>query len=231
MFVKSICYRMMIISMGCFIAFLVLKNLLHAESSYSETIEILQTLYEDEIQAFHNYRAYARKAESENHPNIAKIFVAFATSESIHARNFKKILSELGAEPQKLPEFRVEVSSTKKNLNRATRVELEEIDKKYPHFVETLKSENHEAAIQFATYAWESEQQHRDMIKRIESGTGIFFGLLKKEFQETLTDYFVCQNCGSTLTEIPNATCPICGGSASNYQKIDANHQGSSLAQ
>ena len=215
---------MMVISIGSFITFLLFINLLHADSNYSATIQILQNLYKDELQAFHNYRAYARKAESENHPNIAKLFVAFATSESIHARNFKAVLSELGAEPQKQPELKVEISSTKKNLNRATKVELEEIDKKYPQFIETLKSEDHEAAIQFTTYAWESEKQHRDLIKRIKSGTGIFFGLLKKEFNESPTDYFVCQNCGSTITEIPNATCPICGGSATNYKKIDANN-------
>jgi rubrerythrin len=224
MFEKSIFYRMMIISMGCLIVFLLFINLLHADSNFSATIQILQTLYKDEIQAFHNYRAYARKAESENHPNIAKLFVAFATSESIHARNFKAVLSELGAEPQKQLEVKVEVSSTKKNLNRATKVELEEIDNKYPQFVETLKSENHEAAIQFTTYAWESEKQHRDLIKRIKSGTGIFFGLLKKEFNESPTYYFVCRNCGSTLTETPKDICPICGTAAAKYKKIEANN-------
>jgi rubrerythrin len=208
--------------MGCLIAIILLKNLLHAASNYSGTIQILQNLYKDEIQAFHNYRAYARKAESENLPNIAKLFVAFATSESIHARNFKTILSELGSEPQEQLEINLEVSSTKNNLGRATKVELEEIDKKYPQFIETLKAENHEAAIQFTTYAWESEKQHRDLIKRIKSGTGIFFGLLKKEFIETPTDYFVCQNCGSTLTEIPETICPICGSPAAKYKLIGA---------
>jgi hypothetical protein len=70
MFEKSIFYRMMIISMGCLIAFLLFINLLHADSNYSATIQILQNLYKDELQAFHNYRAYARKAESENPPII-----------------------------------------------------------------------------------------------------------------------------------------------------------------
>jgi rubrerythrin len=209
--------------MACLIALLLLINLLYADSNHFGTIQILQILYKDEIQAFHNYRAYARRAESENQPNIAKLFVAFATSESIHARNFKTVLSELGAAPQTQLEINVEVSSTKNNLNRATKVELEEIDKKYPQVIETLKSENHQAAIQFTTYAWESEKQHRDLIKRIKSGTGIFFGLLKQEFKENPTDYFVCQNCGSTLTKIPEATCPICGSLAAKYKKIEAN--------
>ena len=222
MFEKSVFYRMMVISIGSLVAFLLFINLLHADSDYSATVQILQSLYKDELQAFHNYRAYARKAESENLPNIAKLFMAFATSESIHARNFKTILSELGAEPQTQLKINVEVSSTKKNLNRATKVELEEIDKKYPQFIDTLRSENHQVAIRFTTYAWESEKQHRDLIKRIKSGTGIFFGLLKKEFKETPTDYFVCQNCGSTLTESPVATCPICGSLAAEYKKIGA---------
>ena len=145
------------------------------------------------------------------------MFRAFATSESIHARNFKDILSSLDVEVEELPVQPVAVSSTKKNLKYATKTELKEIDEKYPQFLKKLKTENHAPAIQFTTYAWESEKQHRNLIKRIKSGTGIFFGLLTKEFRETRAEYFVCQSCGSTLTRIPETTCPICGESVSKY--------------
>ncbi len=224
MLANALYHRIIALSLGGFVIFFLFKYTLHAESSYSATIQILQNLYNDEVQAFHNYRAYAQKANSDNHPNIAKLFIAFATSESIHARNFETILSDLGVKPRKQPQPKVEASSTQDNLNRATKLELEEIDQKYPQFVEMLKSENHETAIKFTTYAWESEKQHRDLIQRIKSGTGIFFSFLTKEFQESPTDYFVCQNCGSTLTEVPTATCPICGKPASGYKKIETNN-------
>ena len=119
-----------------------------------------------------------------------------------------------------MPKLQVEVSSTKKNLKHATQVELKEIDEKYPQYLKKLNIENHRSAIRFVTYAWESEKQHRDLIKRIKSGTGIFFGILKKEFNESPSDYFVCRSCGSTLTEVPEITCPICGKSASMVKEI-----------
>jgi rubrerythrin len=99
-------------------------------------------------------------------------------------------------------------------------VELEEIDKKYPQFIEQITPENHAEAIQYITYAWEAEKQHRDLLKRIKSGTGIFFGLLTEKIEGSPSPYFVCQRCGSTLTELPPATCPICKGPAAEYKEI-----------
>ena len=221
MLANGICKRIFFIGIVCLAAFF-LAFLVQAEPSYPETADILQRLYRDEIQALHNYLAFAQKAESENHSNIAHLFRAFAASESIHARNFKDLLSALNVEVEKMPKVQVDVSSTKNNLKYATNLELEEIDAKYPQCIEVLKTENHEAAIQFTTYAWESEKQHRDLLKRIKSGTGIFFGFLTKEFKENPAEYFVCQNCGSTLTEIPKTTCPICGVSTSKYKKIES---------
>ena len=198
-----------------------------AKSTYHETISVLQSLYQDEIQAMNNYHAYAKKALSENYPNIAKLFMTLAASETVHARNFKSQLSGLGVETEKYPQLKVNVSSTRKNLKFAIAVELEEIDRKYPQVLEQIKPENHAAAIQYITYAWESEKQHRKLLKRIQSGTGIFFGLLTKRIEGNPYQYFVCRNCGSTLSEIPESACPICGQSPANYReiKMDLDHE------
>jgi rubrerythrin len=193
---------------------------LSAQSEYSETISVLQSLYQDEKQALHNYRAYAKKAVSEKYPNIAKLFMTIAASESVHARNFKACLAKLGAAPEKFPQPPLKVASTRKNLKFAIAVELEEIDKKYPQVLDQIKSENHAEAIQYITYAWESEKQHRELLKEMQSGTGIFFGLLTKRIEGNPSPYFVCQNCGSTLSKIPEVTCPICGGPAAKYAEI-----------
>lgn len=213
-------YLSISIVMACIFAFLLFAVCINAQSRYRETISILQTLYQDEVQAFKNYQAYAKKAASENYPNIAKLFIAIATSELIHARNFKKILSDLGAEAEKIAGFEPKVSDTRKNLKLATAVELEEIDKRYPQFVEQITPENHAEAIQYINYAWEAEKQHRELLKKIKSGTGIFFGLLTQKIEGSPSPYFVCQNCGSTLSEIPEATCPICGGPSAKYTEI-----------
>ena len=151
---RSLMISMVIVS----IIFLVLPAV-SVQSRYPETISVLQTLYQDEVQASKSYQAYAEKALSENYPNIAKLFNSIATSESIHARNFKKVLADIGAEPEAVPGFEPRVSSTRKNLKLATAVELEEIDKIYPQFVKQITAENHAQAIQFITYAWEAEKR------------------------------------------------------------------------
>ena len=192
----------------------------NAQSEYNETISVLQSLYQDEMQAMINYQAYAKKAVSEKYPNIAKLFLTLAASESVHARNFTACLSSLGVAGEKFPQQPVKVASTRKNLKFAIAVELEEIDRKYPRVLEQIKPENHAAAIQYITYAWESEKQHRELLKKIHSGTGMFFGLLTKRIEGNPYQYFVCRNCGSTLSEIPASACPICGGPSAKYKEI-----------
>lgn len=193
----------------------------NAKTNYPRTISVLKAAYSGQIQAFHTYMAYAEKANSENYPNIANLFVSFATRESTNARNFKNLLSELGAAVKEQRHLQIKVSSTKKNLKRATEVELKEIDKQYPEFIQKIEPEKCEAAIRNITYAWKAQKQHRDLIQKIRSGTGILFGLLAKKIEEKPAHYFVCQNCGSTLTKIPKDNCPICAGSVSNYKKIE----------
>ena len=104
----------------------------NAHATKKETISILQTHYQDEVQAFNNYQAYAKKARSEKYPNIAKLFISIATSESIHARNFKNCLTKLGLEAQIFSQLQLKFASTHENLKFANAVELEEIEKKYP---------------------------------------------------------------------------------------------------
>jgi len=211
-------YRFLGISLVLIGIFFFLEPAVQAQSGYNETISVLQTLYQAEIQTLHNYRACAEKAASEKYPNIAKLFVTLAVSESVHARNYEALLSALGEKVVKLPQLKPEVSSTQKNLELSTALEIEEIDKKYPQFIERIKPENHEEAIRCIIYAWKAEEQHRELLKKIQSGTGIFFGLLTKKIEGSPSQYFVCQNCGSTLSEIPETTCPICGGPAANYK-------------
>ena len=213
-------HRFLDISMVLISIFALSRPAVNAESENTETITVLQSLYQDEMQAMNNYRAYAKKAVSENYPNIAKLFMTIAASESVHARNFKACLAKLGVTAETFPQQAVKVASTRKNLKFAIAVELEEIDKKYPQVLEKIKPENHAEAIQYIHYAWESEKQHRELLKEMQSGTGIFFGLLTKRIEGNPSQYFVCQNCGSTLSEIPEVTCPICGGPAAKYKKI-----------
>ena len=204
----------------CVLIVFIPMALVHAQSNYPETIAVLQTAYQNEIQAHFAYLAYAEKAVSENYPNIAHLFISLASSEAMHARNFRQCLSDLNIEVRE-PKTEIKVSSTKENLKNATQVELQEIDQRYPQFVEKIRSEKHEVAIRNLTYAWESEKQHRALIEKIRSGTGILFGLLASRIEERPFRYFACQTCGSTIRELPKEACPICSVPASQYKEIE----------
>jgi rubrerythrin len=48
----------------------------------------------------------------------------------------------------------------------------------------------------------------------------MLFGFLAKKIEESPAHYFVCESCGSTLTELPEDACPICKGTVSRYKKL-----------
>jgi hypothetical protein len=86
-----------------------------AQSQYPKTIDALQERYTFEIEAVQEFLAYAQKALSEDYPNIAYLFIALATSESVHARNFKRLLCDLGFEVKEIAKPEFEVSSTRRS--------------------------------------------------------------------------------------------------------------------
>jgi rubrerythrin len=193
----------------------------HAQQKYSETILALQMAYASELQAHLNYLRYAEKARSDHYPAIAYLFTSFATSESFHARNFRQILYNLGVREIKPPKLEVKVASTRVNLRNGLDYELKDIDQRYPHFYEKSKPDDHEEAIRNIVHAWDSEKQHRDLIRMVRSGTGIFFGILSRKMERASVQYFVCQVCGSTLIELPTDRCPICNSQASRYMEVE----------
>jgi rubrerythrin len=160
-----------------------------------------------------------KKANLEGFDNIADLFTALKASETIHARNFKNVLMDLGVEGNEPPKSEIEVLDTKSNLKQALKVELSEIDKSYPFYIDKIDGENHGEAINTITYAWKAEQQHRDLIKRMKSASGLFFSKIEDELEEA-DDYFICQRCGSTLMKFPEKFCPICNSSSVSYDQV-----------
>jgi rubrerythrin len=112
------------------------------------------------------------------------------------------------------------VGSTRENIDEATTVEADEIDRAYPAIIERISPEGHEQAIQTITWAWKAERQHRDLILRIQSAARKWFGILVSRIEGEPNRYYVCGICGSTLTEHPEHQCPICGRPADHYVEV-----------
>lgn len=187
--------------------------------NYPLTMAALQERYADETIAHRRYGAYAGHADKEGYPAIAHLFRTLAASEAVHARNFARLLRESGVEPQ-TPTIELVLSNTREHLQQAATVEADEIDQEYPAILENIQSEQHHQAIELITYAWKAERQHRELILKIKKGASWFFGMLVSRIEGSPTRYYVCQICGSTVTELPGSQCPICEHPPEQYREV-----------
>lgn len=192
-----------------------------AATRYPKTIKLLESAHAQEVAKYYQYMAFGRKAKEEDYKGIAYLFTALAAAELIHAQNFEKILSRLDVEITRTGKPQITVARTHDNLMKAADEEINDIDTFYPSMIAHLKPEGLQDAITFATFAWESEKQHRDILLKIQRWAPWFFEKVAKNIDEETDKYFVCQICGSTVDEIPSATCPICHLSSEHYRKIE----------
>jgi rubrerythrin len=190
-------------------------------SGYAETIAAMQAAQQAETLVHRRYREYGRRAKLEGYFGIAYLFVAFAASELIHAQNFQRVLARLGAEAEPPSATALAPGSTKENLVKAVNDELASIEAFYPATLARLKPEGHPDAIAYVTYAWESEKQHRDVLRRLQRYSPTFFETVAKTIDLKTGTYYVCQICGSTVHRIPEGACPICKYTPEHYRRIE----------
>ena len=166
----------------------------------SSTRENLQEAFAGESQASRRYLFFAEKAESEGHPQIARLFRAAAEAETVHARNHLKAMGGIG--------------STKDNLKAAISGENYEFTKMYPGFIEQAKSENNKKAEITFDYASKVEKIHHQLYQKVlealEAGKE-----LKAE------PYFICPVCGYTVAGEAPERCPICGAPRSKFKRVE----------
>ena len=163
----------------------------------SKTEKNLQEAFSGESQANRKYLAFAKKAEEEGYPQVAKLFRAAAEAETIHAHNH---LRELGG-----------IKSTRENLEEAINGESYEFQSMYPKMIEDAKAEGNEGALRSFNFANEVEKVHAELYKKALESLG------KNED----VDYYVCQVCGNTVEGEAPDTCPICGAKKEAFKKID----------
>ena len=104
-----------------------------------------------EADANRRYLAYGIQALHESRPDIAQLFFEAAGAETIHALNHLQVMNA--------------VASTRVNLERAARGEIEEIEVVLPRMIREAEAEGrHDAAASFRL-ALERERHHRDMFR------------------------------------------------------------------
>jgi rubrerythrin len=118
----------------------------------SETTENLAAAFAGESQANRRYLAFARKADKEGLPQIAKLFRAAAESETIHALNHLGVMGE--------------IKSTPDNLTKAVSGETYEFKSMYPEFLSDAKQDANKQAAWSFDIAGKVEQVHASLFQK-----------------------------------------------------------------
>jgi rubrerythrin len=163
----------------------------------SKTEQNLQEAFAGESQANRRYLAFAKQAEKEGYPQVAKLFRAAAEAETVHAHAHLRTLGD--------------VKSTVENLKEALSGETFEFTKMYPAMIKDAKEEGNKAAEQTFTYANEVEKVHASLYQK---------ALDNPDAREE-KDYYVCSVCGYTCEDGPPDTCPVCGAKSRAFFKVE----------
>ena len=162
------------------------------------TNENLATAFAGESQANRKYLAFARQAEKEGLPQIARLFRAAAEAETIHALGH---LGNMGG-----------VGTTLQNLEAAVAGETYEFTEMYPPMVEQAKAEGHRAKTML-DWANRAEKVHAGLF-------GQALEAMKAGKDLSQMEVYLCPVCGDVEFGTPPERCPICNAPASRYQKI-----------
>ena len=198
----------------------------------TKTIENLKVSLLSEYYTSARYNAFSEKATNEGYFQIAKLFKALSTAESIHARNFKRVLDQSGIKIEKKePGYLVE--STEKNLQKSIEEEIMDIDSIYPTFIEQSINSDISQANDVFTFVWQAEKTHKNLLMLIYdllmtteikinevavSSAPSRENLSKIENLFSKTDYYVCPIDGKVFdnTDITDK-CSLCNTSQMNF--------------
>ena len=163
------------------------------------TKENLQAAFAGESQANRKYLAFAKKAEADKMPQVAKLFRAAAGAETIHAHAHLKVLDG--------------VKSTAYNLKAAVEGEGYEFKTMYPKFIKEADAENNQAAGVSFRNAMAVEEVHEklysDALAAVEQGKDL-----------PPATIHICTICGNTVVGNAPDKCSVCGALQPKFSAV-----------
>jgi rubrerythrin len=102
------------------------------------------------------------------------------------------------------------IRSESKALKSAIRLELKEIEERYPKLIRRIKKEGHINALAATQHAYDSRKQHHSLLVDMKNAMGVFYSKMVDRIEKERLRFFVCDICGSVATEQPQRTCCIC---------------------
>ena len=163
------------------------------------TVENLGSAFAGESQANRRYLAFAKQADQDGLPNVARLFRAAAEAETVHALAELKMAGGIG--------------KTAANLEAAVAGEAFEFQEMYPQFAAEATAEKNQPAAESFRRTQQAERIHHQLytaaLETVRAGRDLPGGSI-----------FVCSVCGHTVIGQPEETCPICGAARSRYVEV-----------
>jgi rubrerythrin len=175
------------------------------------TLENMQIAFNGESNAKAKYEAFAAKADEEGYKSVAVLFRAAAKSEGIHAAKHENAIKKSGGEAKATIE-KVEVKSTKENLEAALKGEVAEKESMYPEMIKKAEADKNTAAMYSFKGALAAEKMHaqyyEQALKELDS------------WKEAGKEFIVCQVCGYTTMDQKLQKCPVCQAPRSKFDLV-----------
>jgi len=163
------------------------------------TADDLKAAFAGESQANRKYLAFAKKAEADGFPQVAKLFRAAAEAETVHAHAHLRVLKGVGG--------------TAENLQAAISGEGYEFKEMYPEFVKAAEAEKNAPAVATFKNAMTVEKTHfrlySDALAAVKGGKDLPAAAI-----------YVCPVCGHTEVGGAPDTCPVCGAKKDKFTEI-----------
>ncbi len=156
----------------------------------------LKEAFAGESQANRKYLAFAKQADKDGYPQVARLFRAAAEAETIHAHNH---LRALGG-----------IRGTRENLQEAIAGETHEFKNMYPQMIADAEMEQAAEARRSFTFANAVEKVHAALYEK---------ALETLEAKGEEFDYYLCPVCGHTVEREAPESCVVCGAKGSVFFK------------
>lgn len=141
---------------------------------------------------------FAKKAEHDGYPQIARLFRAVSDAESVHAHRYLLLL-------------RGKIGSTEENLEAAFQNEIKANVEEYPKLIKVASEEGKENVVKAFSQSRDVESRHAELYKKA----------MNDMLSDRETAYFVCQVCGYVSEDEAPEKCPVCGAVKGKFKKVE----------
>lgn len=159
----------------------------------------LKSAFAGESQAHMRYIIFAKKAEAEGFPNVARLFRAISYAEQTHATNHFDVLGM--------------IRGSSDNLQAAIDGETYEVTEMYPAFNTVAKLQEEKGAQRTTDWALQAEKVHAAMYQTAKQA-------VENSKDIKLGSVYICDNCGYTVEGEAPDRCPVCGATKEKFRKF-----------